>query len=305
MAEKRELDVTIKALDDVLSQIEKVCHAIEKTAVQKAINEQQKIQTEYEQLAEKSSKLFLRNRSEERKFEDHGKGEMPLDANKTPDWLTRRLYFMGVEFAAQEDFDRMSEASALARANVTGAANRAMEEQLLSLVETGRFSTKEFGKIITQQVKMELVGLAAKAAVYALYETAAGLAASTGPWGVATFGNPAGHFAAATGFAAISGATLTAAAGVQTMLGGQKEYVPPGSSTGASASARSLRGPSSLPAVPALPLSAQPQARPEKNITVNIYNPISGKDVREAIVDIINDAGDMNYKINAKIIEAT
>ena len=149
---------------------------------------------------------------------------------------------------------------------------------------------------------MQLVGIAAEAAVRALYFAALGTAALT-PWGLATFGPPGVLFKAAGEMAAISGVSLATAYGVQYVIQGGREESRDGAS-GASASARSLRGPSSSPVVPALPLSAQAQTRPERNITVNIYNPISGKDVREAIVDIINEAGDMNYKINAKIIEA-
>lgn len=190
-----------------------------------------------------------------------------------------------------------------ARESVVSKSYDAMGQEMLNFIERGRFSTEEFGKIIVQQVKLELVGIAARAAIYAIYETAVALAASTGPWGLATFGNPAGHWASAGTFASISGASLAAAYGVQNVIQGGRDESKDGAS-GASASARSLRGSSSSPVVPALPLAAQPQTRPERNITVNIYNPISGKDVREAIVDIINEAGDMNYKINAKIIEA-
>jgi hypothetical protein len=99
-------------------------------------------------------------------------------------------------------------------ANVRNAAYNAMQAQLLRMVELHRFSAAEFGKAVLQQVKMELVGLAARATVWALFETAMGLATM--------FTNPAAsasHFAAAGQFAAVAGATLAAAAAVNAVVG--------------------------------------------------------------------------------------
>ncbi len=207
---------------------------------------------------------------------------------------------------AVEGYNGIHAAALNARQAVFTASYAAMGQEMLDFIEGNKFSTTEFGKIITQQVKMQLVGIAAEAAVRALYFAALGTAALT-PWGAATLGLPGFFFKAAGEMAAISGVSLAAAYGVQNVIQGGREEAKDGASGGSGASARSLRGASSLSGrdpVPASLLAAQPQTRPERNITVNIYNPISGKDVREAIVDIINEAGDMNYKINAKIIEA-
>ena len=65
-----------------------------------------------------------------------------------------------------------------ATANITGKANQAMENQILSLIETGKFSIGAFAQIMAQQVKIELVGIAAKAGIEALYYGARGLAAT-------------------------------------------------------------------------------------------------------------------------------
>lgn len=110
--------------------------------------------------------------------------------------------------------DLIIKASQQARLNVISGANKAMEDQILSLVETRKFSVAEFAKTTLQTVKIELVGLAARAAVWALFQTGMGFATA--------FTNPAAsaaHFAAAGQFALISGASLAGAAAVQSVAG--------------------------------------------------------------------------------------
>ena len=118
-----------------------------------------------------------------------------------------------------------------ARSRVTGVANQEMEKQILSFIETGKFSLGAMAKIMAQQVKIELAGIAAKAAVQALYFTGLGLAAST-PWGAASLGPPGQFFAAAAQMAAISGAALAATAAVQGLAGGRAEKPAPGTAGG-------------------------------------------------------------------------
>ena len=105
-----------------------------------------------------------------------------------------------------------------ATANITGKANQAMENQILSLIETGKFSIGAFAQIMAQQVKIELVGIAAKAGIEALYYGARGLAATA-------MGDPraGAWFAAAGQMALIAGAAGVAAAGVQAIAGGGAE----------------------------------------------------------------------------------
>jgi hypothetical protein len=108
---------------------------------------------------------------------------------------------------------------AKSEAKIKGAANKAMEDQMLSLIETGKFSVSAFAKVVAQTVKMELVGLAARSAVWAIFMTAMGFAH------LAMF-NPAAAavaFQSAGTFALMAGASLAAAAGVQAVVGGGAE----------------------------------------------------------------------------------
>ncbi|MFZ3071653.1 MAG: hypothetical protein WA162_00210, partial [Thermodesulfobacteriota bacterium] len=126
---------------------------------------------------------------------------------------------------------KIKEASLKSLGAVHSSVYKGMEEQMLSLVETGKFSLGAMGKVIAMQVKMELVGLAAKAAVWAIFETAMGFATLwINPSASAT------HFKSAATFGLVAGASLAAAAGVNSLLGKSKD-----SSSGAvSSSGRSL-----------------------------------------------------------------
>jgi len=105
-----------------------------------------------------------------------------------------------------------------ATASITGKANQAMEAQMLSLIETGKFSLGAFAQIMAQQVKIELAGIAAKAGVQALYYGARGIAA-------AAMGDPraGAWFAAAGQMALITGAAVAAGAAVSAIAGGGAE----------------------------------------------------------------------------------
>lgn len=184
------------------------------------------------------------------------------------------------------------------RADIVSSAYKSMEEQMLSLVETGRFSTEAFGEIIYQQVKMELVALSAKSAVQALYYTALG-------FGLLATGNPLypAAFEAAAGFALISGATYGAAAGVQAAFWGQEEYAPPASSTGRRASGASLKS-AAASSTPLAGYATDMKVNAPQNITIQIYNPLSEQNwqkiVEDNIVPAINSASERNIAVTVK-----
>jgi hypothetical protein len=168
------------------------------------------------------------------------------------------------------------------RANISTAANRAMETQILRLVETHRFSIGEFGKAVMQAVKIELIGLAARATVWALFETAMGLATM--------FTNPAAsaaHFASAGQFAVVAGATIGAAMAVNTLSG-------PGAQLPAAGE------PGGTP-IQTSPLGGETAG---KGITyethVTIMNPLDGADVQRTVenyvLPAIRDAENRNVQ---------
>lgn len=111
-----------------------------------------------------------------------------------------------------------------ARANIVGVAYQAMQDQMLSLIETGRFSVGEFAKVIAQQVKLELTGIASRSAVWAVFETAMGLAAAA----VGNVASATKHFASAKTFAMTAGAALAGAAATHALFGGTASRPAPG-----------------------------------------------------------------------------
>jgi hypothetical protein len=178
----------------------------------------------------------------------------------------KRIDLAGKEFTALAGYNELHTRSVNARKQVTETAYNAMEKQLLSLVETHRFSARAFGEAVAQQVKIELTGLAARAAVWAIYETAMGFKdlATPGMQGLAAL-----HFKSAAEFAAVSGAALLGAAAVQEFVfGGKGEQSNPGSSgTGG----KSLQA---MPAASPATLTSQ-DTTPVQHITINIHNPLS------------------------------
>lgn len=198
-----------------------------------------------------------------------------------------RIALAEKEYLALKGFNLLHEESADARKNTVNSAYSAMEEQMLSLVETGRFSAKEFGKAVAQQVKVELTGLAARSAVWAIFETAMGFKDLA-------VGSPTAalHFKSAAEFAAVSAASLAGAAGVQAAFFGGHDKGPSGSSGGGAAGV----GPAPLPA-PAEP----EETKPTQHITVNIHNPLSEQnwqDIAERnIAPALKDLKDRNVEI--------
>ncbi len=168
------------------------------------------------------------------------------------------------------------------RANISTAANHAMESQILRLVETHKFSVGAFGKAVMQAVKIELVGLAARAAVWAIFETAMGLATM--------FTNPAAsaaHFASAGEFAAVAGATVVAAMAVNTLSGPGAQMPGAGEPGGTPIQTSPLGG-----------AAAGGGITYETHIT--IMNPLDGADVQRSVeqyvLPAIRDAENRNVQ---------
>jgi len=182
-----------------------------------------------------------------------------------------RILFSEEELQAIAIQNQQHEWMEQSRAAITGASYRAMENQMLSLIETGKFSVGEMGQVIAQQVKMELVGISARAAVWAIFETAAGIAASTGPWGLAIFGNPVGHFVAAKTFAATAAATLAGAAAVNAITGPGAQRPQPGTAGGTAGGTASPPYAGGSPSAYPAPLTSEKEQPVTQNITLHVY----------------------------------
>ncbi|TAN64270.1 hypothetical protein EPN18_00390 [bacterium] len=202
---------------------------------------------------------------------------------------------MGIQLQAAND---MADSVVQASANIHNAANKAMEKQMLSLVETGKFSASAFAQAVIQQVKMELIGLAARAAVWAIFFTAMGIAGST-PWGAAIVGPGPAWFAAAAQMALVSGGALVGAMAVQSAFGGTSA-----STAGNQSSSASSYGASTAPIATSSNASSA-QATTSQNVTVQVYalDPSSvnwQKITEDNIVPAINNATDRNIVLKVR-----
>ena len=180
------------------------------------------------------------------------------------------------------------------------AAQQSMSDQMLALVETGKFSAEEFGKVIIAQVKMTLVGIAAEAAIRAAYATALGFYYAAIP---GMQGYSAAAFTAAAEMAATAGISLASAAGVQALFGGQTTR-PAAGSIGGEPVRTSVR---TSPAVPmaATTTAAGGETLPTQNITVIIQNGMGDAEywkklTEDNIIPAINDAADRNVNLVVK-----
>lgn len=217
--------------------------------------------------------------------------------------MQKRNEFLGMEVENQQAFDELSAQSTQARMAIATSAYAAMEDQMLSLVETGHFSVKEFAKIVVQQVKLELIGIAARATVLAIYSAAMA-------WMSYASGNVvsgAAYTAAAWSFAAAALATGTAAVGLQALAGSSTQGSTAGSSAVAARRESSASGISASGGMMSSS-STRPQEKGSQNITVIINNPLStdnwDKIVEENIVPAISAAGERNIKISFNAVEA-
>ena len=186
---------------------------------------------------------------------------------------------------------RMAE-SAKSRSRVTGAANQAMQNQMLSLIDTHKFSTSALARAVAQLVKIELVGIAAKASIRALYEVGLGLATS--------FVNPpesATHFAAASQLALIGAASLAGAAAVNVATGGGAQQGAPGSPTGEPL--RTIPGPSLI--------GEEERQAPQLNVTLHVDGIISpdnlSRMIEEHVVPELENFTERGGEVNLKISE--
>ena len=182
--------------------------------------------------------------------------------------------------------EELYEFRAQSRLRIREAAYKGMETQMLRLVETGKFSVGAMAQVIAQQVKMELVGLAARATVWAIYETAMGLKdLVVNPPAAAL------HFASALEFGSVAGASMAAAAGVQALFGGRAQPSAPGSPTG-----------EPIRTEPVPQSFSSPDARPSQSITVIIQNGMGDaayweKITQDNIIPAINSAADRDVNI--------
>ena len=175
------------------------------------------------------------------------------------------------------------------------AAQKSMSDQMLALVEIGKFSTEEFGKVIIAQVKMTLVGIAAEATIRAAYATALGFF-------YAATGNPVASelaFIAAAEMAATAGISLASAAGVQTLFGGQTTRSAAGSVGG-----EPIR---TSPSVPQAASAAEAITTQTQNVTVIIQNGTGDntywqKLIDDVIVPGINDAVNRNINLTVRTV---
>lgn len=195
------------------------------------------------------------------------------------------------EFTAIMGIHELYAASVKSLGAVHSSVYSAMEGQLMSFIETGRFSVGAFMQLVAKQVKVELVGLAARAAVWAIYETAMGFKDLA-------IGLPTAalHFKSAAQFAAVSGAALAAAAGVQSLSGGTQERKSSGTN------AMALKTTGALPAG----FDSGSQIKSTQQVTINIYNPLSEQNwaqiAEDNIIPAINDAANRNINI---VVQAT
>lgn len=171
-------------------------------------------------------------------------------------------------------WDRMNAQSEQARANITNSAYSAMQTQLKKLVDLNKFSVRELRIAIAESVEAELLGIASKAAVWALFELAMGLAT--------LFTNPAAsgaHFAAAGQFAMIGGVALATAMAVHKTLGQDaKEESQDTGGQGTTPENPSYVTPGNTPLAPGAAGGSQ-----VTNVTLQVFNPLSNQNWDEMI----------------------
>ncbi|HAO93422.1 MAG: hypothetical protein A2X99_10205 [Deltaproteobacteria bacterium GWB2_55_19] len=205
------------------------------------------------------------------------------------EYFKARIDLEKESFTALDGYRKLHEAGVKSMQSVETKAYQALGDELLKLVEIHKFSIGEFAKAMAEQVKIELTGLAAKAAIWAIYETAMGLK----DLAVGSPGTAGMHFAAAEEFGVIAGASLAAAAGVQALVPGDSDESSSSSSSSGTSSAQSS---SSVQAYDSGSTGATQQ------VTVNIYNPLSEQNwqkiVEESIVPALNNAAEKNITIS-------
>lgn len=198
----------------------------------------------------------------------------------------RRIALAEHEFITLSNYAQLHSMAEMARANIVAVSYRSMEDAVLQLLETGRFSVGALAKSILGQIKIELIGIAVRAGVNAVYQYAKALAA------FAEF-NPMAviHMESARTFARTAAMAGAGAAGVQLIGGafgvGRAERPAPGTPGGTPISA--------------IGTSRTTQPTQTQNITINIYNPLSTQNwaeiIEDNIIPALNDAADRNINI--------
>jgi hypothetical protein len=224
-----------------------------------------------------------------------------LNAGIGWDNLAKTTQGASLIMAANEELIRAAQES---RGRVSQTVNQAMQNQLLRLVETHKFSVDAIAQALIQSVKLELLSVAAKAAVQALYFTAIGIAASSGPWGVATFGNPGQWFAAAAKMAMIAGVATAGAAAVNLVSGPGAQQPAPGTQGGLPIQTTS--GPNqymyykyeqSKYGTGWRPGEEQPQPQPVVNYYIDKVQAWDSKDVKKFLMENASAVKDVNKEI--------
>ena len=119
-----------------------------------------------------------------------------------------------------ETQDRLGQMAARSIGGVGAAAFDRYADAIDRVIDGQNAFSKSSGRALQNATSEILKQVGREAAVYAIMETAKGIAASTGPAGVAAFGDPGGHFAAAATFAAVAAAAGVGAGALSVKGGG-------------------------------------------------------------------------------------
>jgi tRNA A37 threonylcarbamoyladenosine synthetase subunit TsaC/SUA5/YrdC len=210
-------------------------------------------------------------------------------------FFQKRLDQENVLTSALQTNARIHAMAEKARANVVGVAYKGMEDAALRLLETGKLSLGAMGKVVAQQVKIELLGIAVRSAVQAVYQTALGLGTAILFPSISQL-----HFASAATFAKTAALAGGAAVVTQAAFGGSATRPAPGTVGGEPI----ITTPEGASATPSQAVSQ----RGIQSITVNIVNPLSEGNwdaIASDIVDTINRGGDeQNLELTIRTAEA-
>lgn len=239
---------------------------------------------EYWRIQEKNKE----NQEENKKIQEENEKSQQEALEKQQDVIEQNDQKVREATYAYVSYCKLREEASKSLKSVETKAYQALGDELLKLVEIHKFSIGEFAKAMAEQVKIELTGLSAKAAIWAIYETAMGFK----DLAVGVPESAAMHFAAAEEFGIVAGASLAAAAGVEAL-------VPSGSGEESSSSSSSGTSSSSTSSVQAYDSGSTGTTQ---QVTVNIYNPLSEQNwqkiVEESIVPALNNAAEKNITIS-------
>jgi hypothetical protein len=179
--------------------------------------------------------------------------------------------------------------------NIQVAAFQAVQNQLLRLVEQHKFSVGAIGQAVMQQAKMEVLGIAAKSAVYALFYLAYGL-------GLAAMGDPRAGiaFSAAAHFGGIAAATVATAAALNAISGPGAQMPGAGEPGGT---------PIQVENAGTTPLAGGASSGAGTYyVTLNVINPMTEQNADEAIEQVLipalERAGARNVQLSSNVISS-